>query len=195
MAEIKSTLEKVMERAAAMGNATKDEIAAEERVRDGMRMGGDYLKGEEVDFSSALEQKSDSVLIKRGLVQAFLRNIVLPRDNDQQRAEKAMQGLLELGKGSGDLMSIFKDMKGILDHYLQHKKEIFKQVEDAFRQQMEQAVAQQGGQAGLGMKVDPALHPKFQEEWSRIKADLDTQYNQALDQHKDQVAQRFLVTV
>ena len=195
MAEIKSTLEKVMERAAAMGNANKDEIAAEERVRDGMRMGGDYLKGEEVDFSSALEQKSDSVLIKRGLVQAFLRNIVLPRDNDQQRAEKAMQGLLELGKGSGDLMSIFKDMKGILDHYLQHKKEIFKQVEDAFRQQMEQAVAQQGGQAGLGMKVDPALHPKFQEEWSRIKADLDTQYNQALDQHKDQVAQRFLVTV
>jgi hypothetical protein len=195
MAEIKSTLEKVMERAAAMGNATKDEIAAEERVRDGMRMGGDYLKGEEVDFSSALEQKSDSVLIKRGLVQAFLRNIVLPRDNDQQRAERAMQGLLELGKGGGDLMSIFKDMKGILDHYLQQKKEIFQQVEDAFRQQMEQAVAQQGGQAGLGMKVDPALHPKFQEEWSRIKADLDTQYNQALDQHKDQVAQRFLVTV
>ena len=195
MAEIKSTLEKVMERAAAMGNANKDEIAAEERVRDGMRMGGDYLKGEDVDFSSALEQTSDSVLIKRGLVQAFLRNIVLPRDNGQQRAERAMQGLLELGKGSGDLMSIFKDMKGILDHYLQHKKEIFQQVEDAFRQQMEQAVAQQGGQTGLGMKVDPALHPKFQEEWSRIKADLDTKYNQALDQHKDQVAQRFLVTV
>ena len=195
MAEIKSTLEKVMERAAAMGNASKDEIAAEERVRDGMRMGGDYLKGEEVDFSSALEQKSDSVLIKRGLVQAFLRNIVLPRENDQQRAERAMQGLLELGKGSGDLMSIFKDMKGILEHYLQHKKEVFQQVEDAFRQQMEQAAAQQGGQAGMGMKVDPALHPKFQEEWSRIKSDLDTQYNQALDQHKDQVAQRFLVTV
>ena len=141
MAEIKSTLEKVMERAAAMGNANKDEIAAEERVRDGMRMGGDYLKGEKVDFSSVLEQKSDSVLIKRGLVQAFLRNIVLPRDNDQQRAERAMQGLLELGKGSGDLMSIFKDMKGILDHYLQHKKEVFQQVEDVFRQQMEQAVA------------------------------------------------------
>ena len=42
---------------------------------------------------------------------------------------------------------------------------------------------------------DPALHPKFQEEWSRIKSDLDTQYNQALDQHKDSVAQRFSVTV
>jgi len=195
MAEIKSTLEKVMERAASMGHATQEEIAAEERVKDGMRMSADYLQGKEVDFSSVLEPTSSSVLVKRGLVQAFLRNIVLPRDEDQQRTERAMQGLLALGKESGDLLSIFKDMKGILDNYQQHKKEIYQQVEDAFRQQMEQSMAQQTGQAGLGMKVDPALHPKFQEEWSRIKADLDTQYNQAISQHKDLVAQRFSVTV
>jgi len=195
MAEIKSTLEKVLERAASMGRATQEELATEERVKDGMRMGADYLNGNEVDFSCALEQTSSSVLIKRGVVQAFLRNIMLPRDDDQKRSERAMQGLLDLGKGSGDLLSIFKDMKGILDHYQQHKKEIRQQVEDAFRQQMEQAMAQQTGQKGLGMKVDPALHPKFQEEWSRIKSDLDSQYNQALDQHKVLVAQRFSVTI
>jgi hypothetical protein len=194
MAEIKSTLEKVMERAASMGHATQEEIAAEERVKDGMRMSADYLQGKEVDFSSALEPTSSSVLVKRGLVQVFLRNIVLPRDEDQQRTERAIQGLLALGKESGDLLSIFKDMKGILENYQQHKKEIYQQVEDAFRQQMEQSLDQQTGQqAGLGMKVDPALHPKFQAEWSRIKADLDTQYNQALGQHKDLVAQRFSV--
>ena len=193
MAEIKSTLEKVLERAATMGHATQEEIAVEERVKDGMRMGADYLRGEEVDFANALEPATDSVLIKRGLVQAFLRNITLPRGDDQQRAERAMQGLLALGKGSGDLLSIFKDMKGILDHYQQQKKDVRQQLEDAFRQQMEQAMAQQTGQAGLGMKVDPALHPKFQEEWSRVKSDLDSQYNQILDQHKDLVAQRFLV--
>jgi len=195
MAEIKSTLEKVLERAASMGRATQDELATEERVKDGMRMAADYLNGNEVDFSSAQEQTSNSVLIKRGVVQAFLRNIMLPRYDDPKRTERAMQGLLELGKGSGDLLSIFKDMKGILDHYQQHKKEIRQQVEDAFRQQMEQAMAQQTGQKGLGMKVDPALHPKFQEEWSRIKSDLDSQYNQALDQHKDLVAQRFSVAI
>ena len=194
MAEIKSTLEKVLERAASMGRATQEEMASEERVKDGMRMAADYLSGKEVDFSGALEQTTSSVLVKRGVVQAFLRNIVLPRDDDQQRAERAMQGLLDFGKGSGGLVSIFKDMKGLLDHYLQHKKEIRQQVEDAFKQQMEQAMTQQTGQAGVGMKVDPALHPKFQEEWSRIKSDLDTQYNQALNQHKDSVAQRFSVT-
>ena len=193
MAEIKSTLEKVLERAASMGRATEEELATEERVKEGMRLGADYLNGNEVDFSSALEQTGSSVLIKRGVVQAFLRNIMLPRDEDLERIERAMQGLLNLGKGSGDLVSIFNDMKGILAHYKQHKKEVRQQVEDAFRQQMEQAMVQQTGQAGLGMKVDPAVHPKFQEEWSRIKSDLDSQYNQALDQHKDLVVKRFSV--
>jgi hypothetical protein len=86
-------------------------------------------------------------------------------------------------------------MKAILTHYQKHKKEIRRQVEDAFRQQMEHALAQQTGQKGLGMKVDPVLHPKFQEEWSKIKADLNAQYNGALDQHKKQVAERLAVVL
>lgn len=194
MAEIKSTLEKVLERAASMGRATQEEIQAEEKVKEGMRMAAEYLQGKEIDFFVAQETADNSALVRKGLVQVFLRNITLPRDDDdQQRAGIAMQGLLDLGKGSGDLMSIFREMKGILDHYQQHKKEIRQQVEDAFRQQMEHALAQQTGQKGLGMKVDPVLHPKFQEEWSRIKADMNGQYNQALDQHKKLVAQRFSV--
>jgi len=195
MAEIKSTLEKVMERAASMGRASQEEIQSEERVKEGMRMAADYLQGKEVDFSGILEATGVSALVKKGLVQVFLRNITLPRDDEGQRAEKAMQGLLELAKGSGDLVSVFRDMKGILEHYQQHKKEIHQQVEEAFRQQMEQALAQQTGQKGLGMKVDPRMHPKFQEEWSKVKADLDGQYNQVLQQHKELVAQRFSVTL
>jgi hypothetical protein len=195
MAEIKSTLEKVMERAASMGRASQEEIQSEEKVKEGMRMAADSLQGKEVDFSGILEATGVSALVKKGLVQVFLRNITLPRDDEGQRAEKAMQGLLELAKGSGDLVSVFRDMKGILEHYQQHKKEIHQQVEDAFRQQMEQALTQQTGQKGLGMKVDPRMHPKFQEEWSKVKADLDGQYNQVLQQHKELVAQRFSVTL
>ncbi len=195
MAEIKSTLEKVLARAASMGQATQEEIQAEEQVKDGMRVAAGYLQGSVPDFSSVLKAPNDPEPVKKGIVQALLRNITLPRGDENQRAEKAMQGLIELAKGSGDLVSVFKDMKGILDHYLQHQAEIRQQVEDAFRQQMEQAMAQQTGQAGLGMKADPTQHPKFQEEWARIKSDLDSQYNEALQQHKDLVAQRFSVTI
>jgi hypothetical protein len=194
MAEIKSTLEKVLERAASMGRASQEEIQADEQVKEGMRMAADYLQGKEMDLSQVMEATGGSGLVKKGLVQVFLRNIALPRYDDLQRAERAMQGLLELARGSGDLVSVFRDMKGILDHYQQHLKEIRQQVEEAFRQQMEQALSQQTGQKGLGMKVDPALHPKFQEEWSRVKSDLDDQYNKVLQQHKELVAERFSIT-
>lgn len=195
MAEIKSTLEKVLERAASMGRASQEEIQAEEKVREGMRMAAEYLQENEIDFSRARETTGDAALILKGVIQVFLRNIALPRDDDQQRAERAMQGLLDINKGSGDLMTICKEMKSILNHYQQHKKEVRRQVEDAFRQQMEHALANQTGQKGLGMKVDPVLHPKFQEEWSRIKTDLNSQYNETLEQHKKLVAQRFGVVL
>lgn len=195
MAEIKSTLEKVLERAASMGRASKEEMQAEEQEREGMRMAAEYLQGGAVDFSEIVQAVPGTAQRKRGMVQSFLRNIALPRTDDHQRAERAMQGLLELAKGSGDLVSVFRDMKNILDHYQKHKKELRQQVEEAFRQQMEHALAQQTGQQGLGMKVNPTLHPKFQEEWSRVKADLDDQYNQVLQQHKELVAQRLNVTI
>ena len=124
MAEIKSTLEKVLERAASMGHATQEEMQAEERVKDGMRMAANYLQGKAVDFSSTLEAPGAAEHVKKGIVQVFLRNFDLPRGDENQRAEKAMQGLLEFAKGSGDLVSVFKDVKGILDHYLQHQKSI-----------------------------------------------------------------------
>jgi len=195
MAEIKSTLEKVLERAASMGRASREEMQADEQLKEGMRLAADYLQGKEVYFSQVVEAKNASGLLKKGLVQVLLRNISLPRNADQQRAERAMQGLLELARGSGDLVSVFRDMKNILDHYQKQLKEIRQQMEEAFRQQMEQALSQQTGQKGLGLKIDPALHPKFQEEWSRVKVDLDDQYNKVLQQHKELVAQRFSVAL
>jgi hypothetical protein len=195
MTEIKSTLEKVLERAASMGRASREEMQADVQLKEGMRLAADYLQGKEVDFSQVVEAKNASGLLKKGMAQVFLRNISLPRNANLQRAERAMQGLLELAKGSGDLVSVFRDMKNILDHYQKHLKEIRQQVEEAFRQQMEQALSQQTGQKGLGLKIDPALHPKFQEEWSRVKVDLDDQYNKVLQQHKELVAQRFSVAL
>ena len=196
MAEIKSTLEKVMERAASMGRASREEMEAEEQVKEGMRMAADYLQGKEIDFSGLHEASDATARLRKGVVQVFLRNITLPRDDDQQRSEKAMQGLLDLAKGStGDLTTAFGEMKGLMDHYRQHKKEIRRQVEEAFRQQMEQALAMQTGQKGLGQNVDPKMHPKFQEEWSRVKADLDGQYDNVLQQHKEMVARKFSVTL
>lgn len=192
MAEIKSTMEMVMERAAKMGAASATDLGSEEKVKDGMRLGAAYLRDEIADLAQKIAEfpEQDRRQVQKGTVQTFLRNIVLPRDEDQQKpAEKAMQGLLEVGQSAGELLRVFGDMKKILDQYLQHKEQLKQQLESQFAQQMEMMEQNLARQTGMAMKLEPSQHPKFQEEWQRIKTELNDQYGRALNQHKEMVEQ------
>lgn len=191
MAEIKSTIEKVMERVARMDITSPEESDAEESIKKGMRLGADYLRGEIKQLVSSLDQhpKTERASIEKGVIKTLLRNIVLPRTEEQDDAEKAMQGLLDLGRGGRDIISLISEMKQLIDRYRQHKKELRQQLENAFRQQIEQTLAHQGLQSKMAVNIDPARHPQFQEEWQRVKGELNEQYGRALDQHKDYVTQ------
>ncbi|MEA2084100.1 MAG: hypothetical protein U9O82_07670, partial [Thermodesulfobacteriota bacterium] len=100
MAEIKSTLEKVMERLAVMdAESAGDEFDSEEKIKDGMRLGARFLRGEVTGPDQVLNDYSeaDGSLIRKGFTRTMLRNITLPREADRQKeSETAMQGLLEI---------------------------------------------------------------------------------------------------
>ena len=191
MAEIRSTMEMVLERAAKMSEGVTDRASAEEAARKGMKLAARYLGNEDIDFLQELEAAGkDRGEMLRGIVTSLLRNIVLPREKENQAgAEKAMQGLISIGSSSPDLISVFSEMKNLLDRYLQHKEQLRRQLEDNFRQQMgmmEDGLAQQ---TGMAIKLEPSQHPKFAEEWQRLKTELNDQYGQAIDQHKNYIKQ------
>ncbi len=191
MAEIKSTMDLVMERLARMDLDAVPDADDEEQVKEGMRLAAEFLRDPSFDLAGALQDKGNSRPLVRGVVDAFLRNIVLPRDElQQQNGARAMEGLIITGGNAGDLQGAFHDLQNILARYLEHRKQLRKQLEDAFAGQMaqlEMAVAQE---TGMHAKLDPAQHPKFQEEWQRLVGDLDDQYGRAIDQYKDLVRQR-----
>jgi hypothetical protein len=193
MAEIKSTMEKVMERAARMGAGPVADLGAEERLKDGMRLGAAWLRGEATDLAqrlAALEVPARGQ-VRQGVVQALLRNIFLPRDAEQiGQATKAMEGLVVVGQSNDELLMVFGEMKKILDHYLQHRDQLKQQLEGQFARQMEMMEKTLAQQTGMAMKLSPAQHPKFQEEWQRLQAELNQQYGRALEQHKQLVEQR-----
>jgi len=193
MAEIKSTMELVMEKLAALDKISDAELSEEEYLHEGMRIGAAYLRGEEEDLNSAVRERPEKnrPLVLKGAVKTLLRNIVLPRDEDyKQSAEKAMQGLLELGQGAGDLYGIFGDLKTILDQYLQHRAQLRKQLQDAFARQTAQLEDSLAQQTGMNMKIDVSQHPKFREEWQKIQSELNEQYGRALEQQKTFIAER-----
>jgi len=189
MAEIKSTMDMVMERAARMA-AEAEAAGNEDQAQVGMRAAAAYLRGEEVDLAGvvAAQPPANQAACRRGIVQVLLRNIFLPREAEQQKgAEQAMNGLVRVGHGSGELLPVFAEMKKILDQYLQHRKQLKEQLEGHFAQQMGQVEAALTQQTGMAMKLKPSQHPKFQEEWQKILTQLNDQYGNALNQYKKQV--------
>ena len=193
MAEIKSTMEKVMERAARMGAGPAVDLDAEERMRDGMRLGAAWLRGEAADLAQRLAAVAAASRghVQRGMVQTLLRNIFLPRDADQiGQATRAMEGLLAVGQANSELLMVCGEMKKILDHYLQHRAQLKEQLESQFARQMEMMEKTLAQQTGMAMKLNPAQHPKFQEEWQRLQGELNQQYGRALEQHKQLIEQR-----
>lgn len=199
MAEIRSTMDLVMERAARMGKATSEELRGQERHDLGMRLAAGFLNAVEDgnDLLDLLKQQEPTAqsAVRKGMVEALLRNVVLARNEIQlTAAKKALNGIVRLGGGAGDLKSITRDLEKIISQYGQHREQIRKQLEDQVRMQIEQVLARQPGrQTGrqsAGLKIDPTLQPQFQEEWNRIEADLGEQYSRALEQHRQLLRQR-----
>ncbi|MFA7346949.1 MAG: DUF6657 family protein [Desulfurivibrionaceae bacterium] len=196
MAEIKSTMDMVMERAARMAaGAGEGDYLGEERLKEGMRIGAAYMRGEPGmgEKLAALPPEVKGV-VRKGAVQSLLRNIFLARETEKQAlADKAMQGLVEVGQGDGELLKILTEMKKILDGYRQHGEQLKEQLEAQFSQQMAMMEQNLAKQTGMAMKLQPSQHPKFQEEWARIQGQLNDQYGKALQQLKDLV-ENYLVT-
>ncbi|MGW8161381.1 MAG: DUF6657 family protein [Desulfobulbales bacterium] len=194
MAEIKSTMNLVMERAARIGKASREELQQEEMKKKGMHLAVDFLDGKLDKLGEATSgfDTSAQSRIRQGAAEIILRNIFLPRDDiQQQRAEQAIRGAIDLSGGAGDVVSICRELQTILGGYNQHREQIRSQLEEQIRMQYEQLLAQQQGMRSEHAKFDPTLQPKFQEEWNRIEGELNSQYNKALDQMKMQLKQRF----
>ena len=193
MAEIKSTMELVLERAARMGKASSEEIANDEAKKTGMQLIAAYLEGKGDSPLEILgrQDPQQQQAVRRGMVEALLRNIFLPRDEHaRKRTEQATRGCIDLAAGAGDIVSICQEMQHVIGQYQQHRDQLKSQLEEQMRMQYEQLLAQQIGGQAEGMQIDPTSQPKFQEEWARVEAELDDQYNQALAQYREHLQQR-----
>lgn len=192
MAEIKSTMQMVLERAAKMAAEATPAVGDEDLIRTGMRLAADFLSDKITDIGAALgEQPGPSQMaVRTGMARTLLRNIVLPRDKQlQESGKKALQGILALSGNGGDIKSICRELVQILDQYGQHKEQTTQQLEDAIRAQMKQQ--QMGGDSEKRGSINPKMHPQYHEELAKLLTSLNNQYNDAMDQRKELILQRF----
>ncbi len=193
MAEIRSTIDMVMERAAKMAAESKGETRGGDAVREGMRLAAEYLQSGEGDLHALLQKrvKEEQPAILRGMTDTLLRNIVLPRDEFLlESSTRALAAVAELAPG--DTTSTCQELQQILNQYSQHKEQMQQQLDDAIRAQLEQKLAQQGTQLTEDMNINPAMHPQYREELEKMLTNLNNQYNEALDQRKEMIRRQLL---
>lgn len=189
MAGIKSTMDLVMERAARMGMATPEEMLHEENLKKGMQFTAEYLNGQKDSLAALLQEQDPGQRpsIRKGMLSSLLRNLFLPREEEAvKRIERAVQGIVELNQENGDISALCRELQTIASQYGQHRKQLYDQLKEQMRMQIEQMLMRKGLKSD-GMKIDPTMEPQFKEQWSRLEMDLDTQYGQAMEQFKAQL--------
>jgi hypothetical protein len=192
MAEIRSTLEMVLERAAKMAQSSQEESDPEEKKKQGMKLAAGYMKKDSENLVEIIIKypEAEQVLITGGAADIFLRYLTLPREPDQlESISMAMDGLLHLSANNDQMENVLKEAKTVLEQYTNHRNQLEEQLAESFTAQAAQLEQSVASQTGMGMQIDPRQHPKFQEEWQRVQGELNDQYDRAIDQYKTLVKQ------
>lgn len=190
MAEIRSSLEIALERASRLGSIDKEEVERERLRDEGKRIAASFLANADGKLIDAFKGYSPQAiaLVMDGAMEILSRNISLPRDKMQWKdIDRAMEGVLQL-KGSL-AKGLLEYIKEHLQAYDETKSQYLQQVKAQFQAKlsgMQHAVAKQYGM-GMAANLDVEMLPEFQNEWSKISAEIDEHFRQQLNQAKEQL--------
>lgn len=191
MAEIRSTMDMVMERAARIAARAEDDNTSELTEKEGMRLAAEFLSKKSFDLDEKIREYSgeQQQAVRAGISKTLLRNIVLPRDETPSESSVlSLSTVQQLAGANPQAAQACAELKQILDQYTQHKEQVQKQVEEALVNQLQQQAMMQGQETDS--TLNPQMHPKYQEEMAKVLSDLNDQYNQALEERKELLARQ-----
>lgn len=187
MGEIKSALEKALERAEKLGRATPEELHRLEYVPKGNTLAARYLRGEKLDVKAELGKFSGELagFVREGVVETLLRNVILPQSEAAaQTVEKAMEGLLATKREREKARKIADEIRNLFAYYAQAQQQLYVKLRQAMEGKLEEARLARGSQMDSSVRINVEGQPQFQEEWQRAAASIHAQYERALEEQK-----------
>jgi len=190
--EMKSAYDRAMERIKSLEEPSKEEVLTWKYVPEGQKLAVRFLKEE---FSLATEmgkfKDEERRYVAKGAEEVLLRNIVLPiHDIAKKNNKRAMDAIKAIKKDKTAVENVFTKMRRVFDHYTgegeQQRKQAYEMLKQDFQVKLQQAMRQQGIPANT--KINIESQPQFQEEWHMTLSQMDAQYNQLLDEYKQEIA-------
>ena len=194
MDDMKSALERAMERADSLGKASEEDRKKWKYIPEGEKLAVKCLEGDSDIISELSKYANDERdYIIEGAQQVLIMNIDLPR-NDAIRAKnkRAMETIKEMKHDKVGVENVYTKIRRVFTHYEQEgeqqRKQAYEEVKRAVEAKLIQLLQQQKGQT-TPMKIDIEKQPQFQQEWRRVLSQLDSQYLNLLDEYKQEIAQ------
>jgi hypothetical protein len=194
MGDIKSAREIAMEKIAAIGEPTEAERMEWKYLPEGEKLAARYLKGDaQLTSELAKFDKAAAPVVMRGTCAVLIKNINLPKDEAAQKTNKtAMEGIKTVKNDKAKVEAVLNQIRQIFTHYTtqgeKQMKQAFDVLKEDYQAKFEQALKQQMGAAAANMRIDIEKQPQFQEEWRKVKNQLESQYIQVLTELKQQLA-------
>lgn len=191
--EVKSALEIAMEKAEKLGTVTEEERLKWEYIPEGEKLAAKFLK-QNLNLVAELGQYKENAkkYVIEGAKDILIRNISLPKNDLTKRNNKrAMEGLKTLKNDKVGVENVYSQIRRIFDHYIergeQQRKQTYESLKAEFEARIQQAVKQQLG-SFAEIKIDVERQPQFQEEWHKLRSQLDSQYAKLLDEYKQELS-------
>jgi len=193
MGEMKSAWEKAMEKAEKLGKPTDEELKQIEYVPAGNALAARYIQEDNVDLDAELTKYKGSGIrqyIINGVQETLLRNISLPHnEHDKQVTLKAMTGIKTIKDNKKQLDVIYERINNLLSYYEQARVQAFNQFKSNFEAKIQDLSKTLQQRSGTATNLEAQIQLQFQEEWRRASSELDRQYEQTLEEHKQQIVQ------
>ncbi len=193
MGDIKSAREIAMEKIEKIGEPTEKERLEWKYIPEGEKLAARYLKNDaQLAPELSKYEKAAAQYVSKGVSGVLIKNINLPKDEAAQRTNKlAMDGLKAVKADKAKAEMVMNQLRNIFSHYSgqgeQQRKQAYNALKADFQGKVEQALRQQMGGNTAGIRIDVESQPQFQEEWRKLKAQLDSQYLQILNELKQQL--------
>lgn len=191
MGEMKSAWQIAMEKADKLGKVSPDELNSIKYIPEGNRIASQFLQDEKTDLLSELAKfpADDAArFIKNGIDEILVRNITLPRnDEDIRKTNRAMAGLRMIKENKKQLESILGLVNTLVNQYQSALQQTYAEFKKKAEVTIQQASRTARPQRGDQMPLEQKLQLQLQEEWREVHSQLDAQYDKALDEHRRKI--------
>lgn len=195
MSRIKSALELALEKTENL-HVDKEAIDRKAHKAEGRKLAQTFMDApDSVNLAQAIKKfpGKNAVAAKEGALEALLGYVKLPvTEALPDKLQTVLKGLISLKGGlfpDKEITAMFQQLEGFLKQYVGDMKNIEENAIKQFAPKLRQKEQELAARTGRATRIDPHQDPEFLAFLNKNVNAIRTQYQDALDQAKAQLAE------